>query len=43
MVKSLGGQRESDGVVVPVIGVQKNAGREGPPTYTRAKWVSVRA
>lgn len=31
MVKSLGGQRESDGVVVPVIGVQQNApGGKGP-------------
>jgi RNA-directed DNA polymerase len=31
MVKALGGQRESDGVVVPVIGVQHNApGGKGP-------------
>ncbi len=31
MVKSLGGQRESEGVVVPVIGVQHNApGGKGP-------------
>lgn len=31
MVKSFGGQRESDGVVVPVIGVQQNAsGGKGP-------------
>jgi RNA-directed DNA polymerase len=31
MVKTLGGQRESDGVVVPVIGVQHNApGGKGP-------------
>lgn len=31
MVKFLGGQRESDGVVVPVIGVQQNApGGKGP-------------
>ena len=31
MVKSLGGQRESDGVVVPLIGVQQNApGGKGP-------------
>jgi RNA-directed DNA polymerase len=31
MVKSCGGQRESDGVVVPVIGVQQNApGGKGP-------------
>ena len=31
MVKSCGGQRESDGVVVPVIGVQHNApGGKGP-------------
>ena len=31
MVKSSGGQRESDGVVVPVIGVQQNApGGKGP-------------
>jgi RNA-directed DNA polymerase len=31
MVKALGGQRESDGVVVPLIGVQQNApGGKGP-------------
>ena len=31
MVKILGGQRESDGVVVPLIGVQHNApGGKGP-------------
>ena len=31
MVKALGGQRESDGVVVPLIGVQHNApGGKGP-------------
>ena len=31
MVKSFGGQRESDGVVVPVIGVEHNApGGKGP-------------
>jgi RNA-directed DNA polymerase len=31
MVKSFGGQRESDGVVVPLIGVQHNApGGKGP-------------
>ena len=31
MVKTLGGQRESDGVVVPLIGVQHNApGGKGP-------------
>ena len=31
MVKSIGGQRESDGVVVPLIGVQHNApGGKGP-------------
>ena len=31
MVKSFGGQRESEGVVVPVIGVQHNAsGGKGP-------------
>ena len=31
MVKSLGGQRESEGVVVPLIGVQHNApGGKGP-------------
>ncbi len=31
MVKSSGGQRESDGVVVPLIGVQHNApGGKGP-------------
>ena len=30
MVKALGGQRESEGVVVPLIGVKRHAGREGP-------------
>src|ERR1700739_4051446 len=31
MVKALGGQRESDGVVVPLIGVEHNApGGKGP-------------
>ena len=31
MVKAFGGQRESDGVVVPLIGVQHNApGGKGP-------------
>jgi hypothetical protein len=30
MVKILGGQREPDGVVVPLIGVQHNAPGEGP-------------
>ena len=41
MVKSCGGQRESDGVVVPLIGVQHNApGGKGP---TCATWVSIRA
>ena len=31
MVKTFGGQRESDGVVVPLIGVQHNApGGKGP-------------
>src|SRR6188508_2791585 len=36
MVKSLGGQRESDGVVVPVIGVQHNAPGGKGPDFGRA-------
>jgi len=41
MVKSFGGQRESDGVVVPLIGVQHNApGGKGPQLLiTCATWV----
>jgi hypothetical protein len=42
MVKSGGGQRESEGVVVPVIGVQHNApGGKGPHfdhTGTHSFW-----
>ena len=41
MVKSLGGQRESDGVVVPVIGVQHNApGGKGPDFDQARGWKS---
>ncbi len=36
MVKSCGGQRESDGVVVPVIGVQQNAPGGKGPDFGRA-------
>src|ERR1700684_4124859 len=36
MVKSLGGQRESDGVVVPLIGVQHNAPGGKGPHFDRA-------
>src|SRR6185436_10582979 len=36
MVKSCGGQRESDGVVVPVIGVQHNAPGGKGPDFGRA-------
>ena len=36
MVKSGGGQRESDGVVVPVIGVQQNAPGGKGPDFGRA-------
>ena len=36
MVKSSGGQRESEGVVVPVIGVQHNAPGGKGPDFDRA-------
>lgn len=36
MVKSLGGQRESDGVVVPVIGVEQNAPGGKDPDFDHA-------
>ena len=36
MVKSLGGQRESDGVVVPLIGVQQNTPVGKDPHFGRA-------
>jgi RNA-directed DNA polymerase len=36
MVKALGGQRESDGVVVPLIGVQHNAPGGKGPNFDRA-------
>jgi RNA-directed DNA polymerase len=36
MVKSFGGQRESDGVVVPVIGVQQNASGGKDPNFDHA-------
>ena len=37
MVKALGGQRESDGVVVPLIGVQHNAPGGKGPNFDRAR------
>jgi len=44
MVKSSGGQRESEGVVVPVISVQQNApGGKDPDLIMRAARVGVRA
>ncbi|BBU25064.1 hypothetical protein MYXE_48540 [Mycobacterium xenopi] len=44
MVKVLGAQRESEGVIVPLIGVQHNAsGGRAPALITCAKRVSVRA
>ena len=42
MVKSLGGQRESDGVVVPVIGVQHNASGGKGPNFDHAREVGKR-
>src|SRR5262249_10628896 len=42
MVKSLGGQRESDGVVVPVIGVQHNAPGGKGPNFDHARDVGKR-
>lgn len=37
MVKALGGQRESDGVVVPLIGVQHNASGGKGPNFDHAR------
>jgi len=42
MVKSEGEQRESEGVVVPVIGVQHNAPGEKDPHFDRAGGVGAR-
>src|ERR1700675_4642721 len=42
MVKSLGGQRESDGVVVPLIGVQHNAPGGKGPNFDHAREVGKR-
>lgn len=42
MVKSLGGQRESDGVVVPLIGVQHNASGGKGPNFDHASQVGKR-
>jgi RNA-directed DNA polymerase len=42
MVKSLGGQRESDGVVVPLIGVQHNAPGGKGPNFDHASQVGKR-
>lgn len=42
MVKSAGGQRESDGVVVPVIGVQHNAPGGKGPDFGHAEEVGKR-
>ncbi len=42
MVKASGGQRESDGVVVPVIGVQHNAPGGKGPDFSYASGVSKR-
>jgi len=42
MVKSSGGQRESDGVVVPVIGVQHNAPGGKGPDFDRARGAGTR-
>jgi RNA-directed DNA polymerase len=39
MVKALGGQRESDGVVVPLIGVQHNAPGGKGPNFDHARGV----
>jgi RNA-directed DNA polymerase len=43
MVKSLGGQRESDGVVVPLIGVRHNAPEGKGPDFDHARQVGKRA
>ena len=42
MVKSSGGQRESDGVVVPLIGVQHNAPGGKGPNFDHAREVGKR-
>jgi RNA-directed DNA polymerase len=42
MVKSFGGQRESDGVVVPEIGVQHNASGGKDPNFDHAREVGKR-
>ena len=42
MVKTLGGQRESDGVVVPLIGVQHNAPGGKGPNFDHAHRVGKR-
>jgi RNA-directed DNA polymerase len=42
MVKALGGQRESDGVVVPLIGVQQNAPGGKGPNFDHAREVGKR-
>jgi RNA-directed DNA polymerase len=42
MVKALGGQRESDGVVVPLIGVQHNAPGGKGPNFDHASGVGKR-
>ena len=42
MVKALGGQRESDGVVVPLIGVQHNAPGGKGPNFDHARRVGKR-
>jgi RNA-directed DNA polymerase len=41
MVKALGGQRESEGVVVPVIGVRDTPGGKGP-CFDHARGVGKR-
>jgi Group II intron, maturase-specific domain len=42
MVKALGGQRESDGVVVPLIGVQHNGPGGKGPNFEHARSVGAR-
>jgi RNA-directed DNA polymerase len=42
MVKAFGGQRESDGVVVPLIGVQHNAPGGKGPNFDHAREVGKR-
>ena len=43
MVKSGGAQRESDGVVVPVIAAGNAVRGKGPTSVTQAEWVSAGA